>query len=105
MTKALLQPVDSYGWWPRIFESYPGAWQQNVVVDRASVSAYWAVFACVTMIASDISKLNARVMERNKTTGVLKGTFLRPVLRKPNHFQTSVEFFFFWMVSQLLHGN
>jgi HK97 family phage portal protein len=102
----LLSPIGSWGWtWPRVWESYPGAWQQNVVVDQTLVPAYWAVFSCVTLIASDISKLPARVMQRNKATGVFKETFLRPVLQKPNHFQTHLEFFFTWIVSQLLNGN
>lgn len=98
----------AWGWWgnwnPRTLESYPGAWQSNVVVDQAAVSAYWAVFACVTLIAKDVSKLPARVMQR-MASGIFKPTLLRPVLRKPNHFQTRIEFFFSWMASLLLNGN
>lgn len=108
LIKQVLSPIGTWGawsWWPRIYESYAGAWQNNVVVDQALVSAYWAVFACVTLIAKDISKLPAIVMQLEVGTGVFRKTLNRPVLRKPNHFQTHLEFFFSWMVSQLLHGN
>lgn len=102
VTASTLSPVG--GWWPRILESYPGAWQQNVVVDQSTVAAYWAVFACVTLIAKDISKLWARVMEL-LPDGTYKETDKRPVLQRPNHYQTRVEFFFDWMRSQLMQGN
>lgn len=98
-----LSTVDSRrGWWP-IFESFTGAWQKNIVVDKAAVTAYWAVFACATLIASDISKLPPRVMERRD--GIWRDTLMRPVLRKPNRYQTRIEFFSTWVFSQLFHGN
>lgn len=98
-------PVGGWPWWPaRVLESYAGAWQQNVVVDQTIVAAYWAVFACATLIAKDISKLYCRVMTP-ATGGILVETDFRQVLQKPNHFQTRVEFFFHWMMSELLQGN
>jgi HK97 family phage portal protein len=102
-----LSPVTGYswGWWPRIHESFTGAWQQNVIVDRAAVSAYWAIFSCVTLIASDISKLPAVVMQWSATLKIWEPTLNRPVLRKPNSYQTRIEFFFSWVVSLLLNGN
>lgn len=94
------------GWrWPTVFESYAGAWQSNVRVDQTSAGSYWAVFACVTLIAKDISKLPATVMQRDRNKGIFVPTLLRPVLRKPNHYQTRLEFFFCWIMSQLLNGN
>ncbi len=97
-----MTPVQG-GWLYRILESFSGAWQKNVVVDRAAVSAYWAVFACVTLIAGDIGKLQAVVMER--VGKIWTRTELRQVLRRPNRYQTRVEFFGQWVISLLLHGN
>jgi len=98
-----LAPVT--GWWPRWLETYAGAWQQNVTVDKATATAYWAVFACVTLIAKDISKLRPLVMQRDREKKIFLATDNRPVLRRPNHFQTYIEFFFYWVVSLLLTGN
>lgn len=102
-----LAPISSFagGWWPRILESYTGAWQANAEVNRATVSAYWAVFSCVTLIASDIAKLPAVVMQFNAQLKIWEPTLGRAVLRKPNSYQTRIEFFFCWVNSLLFHGN
>lgn len=96
-------PVMSNSWW-RILEPFTGAWQRNVEVNQDTAAAYWAVFSCVTLIAGDIAKLQPRVMQR-QTDGTWKPTINRPVLRKPNSFQTRAEFFAFWVASKLLAGN
>jgi len=56
--KALqLHPLSGRGgWWTVIRESFTGAWQQNVEVRADNVLTYFAVFACTTLIASDISR-------------------------------------------------
>lgn len=108
VARQALYPADSSTWrwnWPSVLESYAGAWQSNVTIDKTQVSAYWAVFACVTLIAKDIAKLPATVMQRDRTNGIFQPTSLRQVLRKPNHYQTWLEFAFNWIVCQLLHGN
>ena len=65
-TKALLPPMRPLsgrgGWWGVIRESFTGAWQSNVEVRVDSVLTYSAVFACVTQIAGDISKLELRLV-------------------------------------------
>src|ERR1051325_9230965 len=53
------------GWWPIIRESFTGAWQQNVTVDFNSVLSYHAVYACMTLIASDISKLCVELVQKD----------------------------------------
>lgn len=109
IAKALLSlsPVSSTGrgGWFRILERHAGAWQQNVEIDQGVVDAYWANFACVTLIASDISKMPIDVMRFNETTKIWEKTRKRPVLKKPNHFQTTIEFIFSWIVSELRTGN
>lgn len=93
--------------WFRIMESFPGAWQRNVEVKFDSVLSYHADFACRTLIASDISKLRVKLVERSKD-GIWSETTNRthtPVLRKPNHFQNRIQFFECWMLSKLQSGN
>lgn len=103
--KQTLMPVGTgWPWLARVLESYAGAWQQNVTLDQTTIAAYWAVFSCTTLIAGDVSKLPARVMQY-LTDGTSKETLNRPVLRRPNGYQTSLEFMFMWVASQLLHGN
>lgn len=105
VVKQALTPVDSRGhWFPVLRESFMGAWQQDVEIDRPTVDSYWAVFSCVTLIAGDISKLQPKVMQK-QDNGTWLETLLRPVLRKPNRFQTRAEFVMFWVMSKLLCGN
>lgn len=103
---AALSGVDDRGWF-RVFESYPGAWQQNVVLDRDAILQHPIVYACVTLIASDIGKLSLQLRERDSDgiwTETTSSAF-SPVLRRPNHFQTRQQFVESWLVSKLIHGN
>jgi HK97 family phage portal protein len=100
-----LSPISTGWWWPSIRESYAGAWQSNVTVDAQSVSSNWAVFACVTLIAGDIAKMPARVMKYLPGAMIWEATKLRPVLRKPNRYQTWPDFIRSWVFSLLLTGN
>lgn len=103
----MLAPISGtmYSWWPRVLESFTGAWQQNFVVDRATVVQNWAVFSCATLIAGDIGKMSASVMDYDATKRIYVATLNRPVLRKPNRYQTYVEFMRLWVLSLLLNGN
>lgn len=105
--KALSSLRSASGYWHTIFDRWPGAWQQDaaVEVNYNTVSSNWAVFSCVTLIASDIAKMPARVMQFSRALKVFEPTLLRPVLRKPNHYQTRIEFFKCWVFSLLLRGN
>lgn len=92
-------------WWPRIMESFTGAWQQNVVVDHASVSANWAVFSCITLIANDIAKMPARVMLFSESKKIWEQQAGLAVLDRPNPFQLWPDFVRSWVFSLLLRGN
>lgn len=100
-----LQSVGSGGWFPIVRESYDGAWQQGVEVRQQDMLAHSAVFACVSLIASDIAKLPIQITE--KADGIWKGVLSEHdgLLRKPNGYQNRVQFIEQWIGSKLLHGN
>lgn len=95
------------GWWPVIREPFSGAWQENAEESVDTVVAFSAVFACVTLIASDIAKMRLRLVEQDadQIWQEVENAAFSPVLRKPNRYQNRIQFYFWWMVSKLLHGN
>ena len=95
------------GWWPIIRESFSGAWQRNVEVRHDQVVAYSAVFACMTLIASDIAKLRVKLVGQDDS-GIwseVTNSAYSPVLRKPNSYQTRIQFWESWILSKLSRGN
>ena len=95
------------GWYNIIREPFTGGWQRNMEVRPETVLAYNAVYACVTLIASDISKMQLRLVEQN-SNGIwneVNVPAFSPVLLKPNRYQTRIKFIEQWMVSKLLDGN
>lgn len=93
--------------WTRILESFPGAWQRNIVYQQENVVTYAPVYSCVTLIASDIAKLRIRLVEQD-AQGIWEETesgAFSPVLKKPNRYQTRIQFFEQWIISKLLTGN
>lgn len=101
-----LQAADNRGWF-RILESFAGAWQRNVEITLDNVTTHPVVFACITLIADDIAKMRMRLVQQD-ANGIWNehdSPAFSPVLRKPNHFQTRIQFYQSWMFSKLLHGN
>ena len=107
-----LRPVNNRGtsrggWFPIVREPHMGAWQENQEISGASALSYFAVFACVTLIAADIGKLALRLM-RVDDEGIWTETqnpAYSPVLRKPNRYQTTIKFVEQWVTSKAVHGN
>jgi HK97 family phage portal protein len=65
-----------------------------------------AVFACHTSICSDVAKNRVKLVQFKD--GVWQETVnpaYSPVLRKPNNYQTRIQFLETWMNSKLLRGN
>lgn len=115
--KQALSPVDNRGWWPWVREAFAGAWQQNVRWSVEDVSAYHAVYACITLISSDVAKLPVNIMyqdangiwlktkkadERAYPKEVLSA---RAILRRPNSYQNHIQFKKWWVTCKLLRGN
>lgn len=99
-------PVRDRTWLSVIREPFTGAWQRNEEIAVPTALSYAPVFACTTLIASDIGKLRCRLVERD-AAGIWHETTSphAPFLRKPNRYQTFQKFAEQWIVSKLVHGN
>jgi HK97 family phage portal protein len=105
--KAMAPVSDRGGWFPIIREAFTGAWQENVEIKFDSVLSFHAVFACQTLIASDIAKLRVKLVAQD-SDGIwteTKNPAYSPVLRKPNGYQNRIQFFENWVLSKLQRGN
>lgn len=109
IAKAAVSPVDLSPtvWTPLIHEAGSGYWQRGIKVDRESAISFSALYACVTLISSDISKLGLKLIARD-SNDIWKETSnpaFSPVLRKPNRYQTRNKFIESWILSKLIYGN
>lgn len=97
----------NHGWYPLIRESFTGAWQRGVTIERANVFQDSTIFRCVTLIASDVSKLRLKLVAQGRDglwTETTNSAY-SPLLRKPNGFQTRQQFIESWICSKLTAGN
>ena len=102
----LLPPSSRGNWMPVVRDWYAGAWQRNDPIEVDSVLAYHAVFACVTLISSDIGKLRPKLVQQ--IDGIWSETespSFSPVLRRPNGYQNHIQFKEWWITSKLVRGN
>lgn len=104
-----LAPVSASagGWWPVVREPFLGAWQRNVEVRLVDVLTHPTVFACVSLIAADVAKMRLRLVALT-ADGIWTETdspAFSPVLRKPNRYQTRIQFIKSWLTSKLAYGN
>lgn len=102
------QVIDTRGGWMRyISEPYAGAWQRNAGIEVDNVLNHPTAFACQSLIASDIAKLPINLVKRNGDGlwDVIESPAYSPVLRKPNDYQTRIEFIQSWLNSKLGWGN
>jgi HK97 family phage portal protein len=96
-------------WWQfmDVHEPFPGAFQRVMTERRESLLAFSAVYSCVGLISGDIAKLPIRLVQL--TTDAIwediAASAFNPVLRKPNRFQTRIQFIRHWITAKLLFGN
>jgi HK97 family phage portal protein len=106
--KRILSNVDgSRSWWTLIHEITTGGWQRNEEVHVDTVLSNPTLYSCITLIAGDIAKLRPKLVERD-SDGIwheVESPAFSPVLRKPNTYQTRIDFFEWWQLSKLCHGN
>lgn len=108
VAKGILQPVGTMGrgGWNMILEAFPGAWQRNIEVRRDGVVSFYAIFACVTLIASDMAKMRFKKIRYGQ--GVWSEVPFDVdlvVLDKPNSYQTALQFREAWLTSKMVRGN
>lgn len=100
-------PTYGGGWMNIVREGFAGAFQSGVTLDnQRNILAFSAVYACVTGIASDVSKLFASLVQYEDGICIPvdgKSPYW-PVLRKPNSYQTWMKFVEQWIVAKLLFG-
>ena len=102
--KALSSPDDRG--WTRIFDWTPGAWQSNTPYEDGENSlTHPTVFACTTLIAGDTAKLRLGI--RKKVSGIWEEAEhpALKLLRKPNNYQTTIQFITQWVLSKKNFGN
>lgn len=102
-----LSPPRADGAWFPVVESFTGAWQKGITVNSNTVQQFSPLFRCVTLIAGDMAKLGVRLVQLTED-GIWQETTspsFSPVLRKPNRYQTWVQFAESWVLSKLMHGN
>jgi HK97 family phage portal protein len=102
-----LSPVDDSRGWHVIQEFFPGAFQADEKVSVESQLSFFAVYACVTLISSDMGKLRQMLVEKT-TDGIwqeVSSPAFSPVLRNPNRYQNHIQFKQTWAISKLTRGN
>lgn len=114
-TRAALQPaIAALASVPRalwgggvVREPYMGAWQKNDERVYPSLLASPPVFACHSRISQDISKCRLNLVEQTgpDVWEPTTNPAYSPVLRKPNHYQTTARFIEQWVTSKLATGN
>lgn len=103
--KSLTGVANHQDWLSLVHEPYTGAWQKNDELKRTDLTHFHAVFACVSLIASDVGKL--KIQTKSVQDGVLLPIKSRTqtILKKPNQHQTWQQFAENWITSKLLRGN
>ena len=100
------QPVHGGRWWSLIHDVFPGGWQRNQDVTENDKSCHFAVFACMSLVAGDISKLRLRVMKDDNGVPVEhKSSPYASLISRPNSYQNRIQFVESWLLSKLGSGN
>lgn len=90
-------------------EPFSGAWQRNIQANGSPILlSYAPVYACATRIAADIAKLAVDLMVEGDRGVLEKAPKASPfwrVLRKPNGYQTLIQFIRYWLLCKLIWGN
>jgi HK97 family phage portal protein len=91
-----------------ILEPFAGAWQRDMPIDHTeNILRFSTIDACISIISDDIAKLRIKLCEdvNGIWEEITQGSPFLPVLRKPNPYQTRIQFLSQWMTSKLIYGN
>lgn len=95
--------------WKNLFvdDPYTGAWERNDELSRKQPAHFYALFACVRLISSDIAKLpvTLRKMVNGVITTQPTPIKWRKLFKRPNSYQNWQQFSEQWSHSLLLRGN
>ncbi len=109
VTQIPVSAVQNISFFSRISEPWTGAWQRNMETESTqNILKFSAVYACVSLISDDIAKLRIKLVQDEDGDDIwdeVASAAFSPVLRKPNRYQTRIQFLSQWIVSKLLHGN
>jgi HK97 family phage portal protein len=101
-------PVRGAGVMGWVREPFAGGWQQGVTVDPlGSLTSFGAVYACISRIAGDISKLEPVLLDTSGPVpkrAPISSPFW-PALRRPNDYQNRIQWLSYWITSKLTFGN
>lgn len=94
-------------WWPIVNEPFTGAWQRNQDMRFESLLSNTAIYRCITMISGDIAKMRIKLVENveDDVWVPVSSAAFSPVLKKPNDYQTRIQFIEDWVRSKLMNGN
>lgn len=103
---AMSPTIGPFGGEWTIKEAFTGAWQRNIEYSRETCLGNATVFACVSLISSDISKLRLHVVKEDSNGIWSQVPFGKwEVLNKPNPYQNRIQFIQSWVNSILCRGN
>lgn len=106
-TQKSLNTIPSSRGWPWAIKEFDtGYWQKGITYERKDSLAYHAVFACTTLIASDVSKLAVQTV-RKDSDGIWNTIPYgdKAVINKPNVYQNRIQFYESWVLSKFIRGN
>lgn len=98
-------PPYQRGGWFRIHEPFSGAWQRNIEWKRETVLCFPAIFSCVSLISSDVSKLPINYVREDSDGIWVRAKNPYKAIERPNTYQNRIQFFEAWMNSKLIRGN
>lgn len=97
------------GGWRPVYgaEHKPGSWQIGHELTKEGQLGFFAVYACINLIANDIGKLRPFIYSENSdgTKIEAKSHQYTKLLKKPNHYQNHIQFKTWWAMSKLSSGN
>lgn len=104
---SILAPSTGGGGWSPIIREYDsGFWQRNIEYTSEDITSYSAVFACLSLIASDLAKLPIKGIRFGKSVWQqLDNTDIERFFERPNPSQNRIQFIENWILSKLTHGN
>lgn len=93
-----------------IMEAFGGAWSRGIVTESTdNLLKFSPVYACVSRISNDISKLRPMLLGPGKggTNVEIKDprSPYMPLMRRPNAYMNWIQFLSYWMSCKLLFGN